>query len=149
MLRFVTSLALTAIASAAVAQTPDASMPPAGYELSSEQRAAGVVMVEEAGQALLDSLNDPASARYRDVFLRTTMGRDGLPHVTVCGQVNAKNSMGGYTGWQVFAYSGGAVGLIVGRGSYIDASMVCERSRGHWDATDYADQVAEKAKLED
>ena len=106
-------------------------------------------MVDAASQALLDSLKDPASARYRDVFLRTTMGRDGLPHITVCGQVNSKNSMGGYTGWQVFAYTGGAVGLLVGRGSVVDAAVVCDPSRGHWDTTDYAEAVAEKAKLED
>ncbi len=106
-------------------------------------------MVDEAGQALLDNLIDPASARYRSVFIRTTIGRDQLPHLTICGQVNAKNAMGGYTGWTAFAYSGGAVGLLVGRGGIVGADVVCQPGRGHWDATDYAARVTEKAKLEE
>lgn len=134
--------AALAIASPAIAQDL-----PAGFELSDEQRAAGEVIIQQAGQALLDGLNDPASARYRQVFLRTTLGRDGQPHIGVCGQVNAKNSMGGYTGWEVFAFSPPSL-LLVGRGGVVPASAACQPGRGHWDTRDYAPEVAEKAKLD-
>lgn len=76
------------------------------------------------------------------------MGTDRLPHITVCGQVNSKNAMGGYAGWTAFAYPNSSIGLIVGRGSIIDAASICQASRGHWDAIDYADRLAEKAKLD-
>lgn len=49
-------------------------------------------------QNLTDSLKDPDSAKFRNVRMKAF---DGM-HV-VCGEVNAKNSYGGYTGFKKFA----------------------------------------------
>lgn len=43
-------------------------------------------------------LNDPASAQFRNV--RVVSGRDNEP--MICGEVNAKNKFGGYTGFTDF-----------------------------------------------
>lgn len=120
---------------------------PSDFALSDAQRAEGEAIVQQAGQALLDGLKDPASARYRQVFLRTTLGRDGLPHIGVCGQVNARNAMGGYAGWEIFAFSPPDL-LLVGRSGVVPASTVCDPGRGHWDTRDYAPEISEKAKLD-
>ena len=54
-----------------------------------------------------ETLRDGPSARWR----WSGTWRDGW----VCGEVNAKNAMGGYTGFQKFAYRDG-VGLISDNG---------------------------------
>lgn len=57
----------------------------------------------EAAQALLhDGLNDPASAQFRKLNFNPAGG-------TVCGEVNAKNRMGGYVGFTPFYVVNGAV----------------------------------------
>lgn len=63
-------------------------------------------------------LKDPSSAQFRDIKYRADKGA-----WTICGEVNAKNSMGAYTGFQKFhgvasnhggktSYSIGPVGPI-------------------------------------
>jgi hypothetical protein len=49
---------------------------------------------------LKSSLKDPESARISDVVLyRDRLGDDDLAgHYSLCGQINAKNGFGGYTG---------------------------------------------------
>lgn len=54
--------------------------------------------VSEAKKALVQQLKDPSSVQWRDV-------RDYTEGV-VCGQYNAKNSMGGYVGFKTFIYNG-------------------------------------------
>ena len=65
-------------------------------------------------EALLTRLKDPESARFRNV--KPTA--DGL---YLCGEVNSKNSMGGYTGFKKFyvLWQLGVVN-IQGEGSYLD-----------------------------
>lgn len=53
-------------------------------------------------------LKDPASAEFRDI-------RKSKNGKYICGEVNAKNSMGGYTGYQGFA--------VDVSGSYPDVSF--------------------------
>jgi len=48
-------------------------------------------------EAVLDQLKDPASAEFRNVNVSTFSGSP-----LVCGEVNAKNSHGGYTGFRHF-----------------------------------------------
>jgi hypothetical protein len=43
-------------------------------------------------------LKDPDSAQFRKTYFHR--GKSGVP--VACGQVNAKNSMGGYSGFQRF-----------------------------------------------
>lgn len=58
--------------------------------------------MREGKAAVLENLKDPDSAKFRD--LKTS--RDAF----LCGEVNAKNSMGGYVGFKRF-YSMGHAGL--------------------------------------
>jgi hypothetical protein len=56
---------------------------------------------------LRQSLKDPDSANFTDVVLyRDQIGDDDLAgHYSLCGQVNAKNGFGGYSGPQGFVSS--------------------------------------------
>lgn len=57
-------------------------------------------LLASAISAVRDSLKDPASAQVRGArIIRTPVGR------VVCGEVNAKNSYGGYVGFTPFAAS--------------------------------------------
>lgn len=58
--------------------------------------------MREGKAAVLENLKDPDSAKFRN--LKTS--RD----LFLCGEVNAKNSMGGYVGFKRF-YTMGAAGL--------------------------------------
>jgi hypothetical protein len=53
-----------------------------------------------ARTAVADAFKDPASAQFRALSVATDA--NGLKKV--CGQVNAKNSYGGYVGFRPFAY---------------------------------------------
>lgn len=53
--------------------------------------------IELGKKAVLHVLKDPDSAKFRDVRLKAYF--DGA---VVCGQVNAKNSYGGYAGFKSF-----------------------------------------------
>lgn len=57
------------------------------------------VMIAAAKKAAAYDLKDPASAQYRNVRVS-----DVLP-TYVCGEINAKNSYGGYVGFTPFYYS--------------------------------------------
>lgn len=51
-------------------------------------------------------LKDPDSAQFRNQFV----GKKGVP----CGEVNSKNSFGGFTGYQRFIASGGGLAFFEG-----------------------------------
>ncbi len=52
-------------------------------------------LMVDAKESIASSLKDPDSARFRNVFTSPKM-------LAVCGDVNAKNSMGGYVGFRRF-----------------------------------------------
>ena len=56
-----------------------------------------------AMDAVRNSLIDPDSAKFRNVVVRD--------RGVVCGEMNAKNKMGGYTGYTKFVYMGRSVHL--------------------------------------
>ena len=58
--------------------------------------------VETGKDAVRAKLKDPESARFRNVFFNR--GEDDIP--VACGEVNAKNSFGGYQGHQHFISAG-------------------------------------------
>jgi hypothetical protein len=65
----------------------------------------------EARRALIDTLRDPASARFRDV--RRYPAPNGY---TFCGEVNARNGFGGMTGFirfQAFANADGRTNAVM------------------------------------
>lgn len=66
--------------------------------------------IELNQERIKGQLKDPESARFRNVFVSNTIYiSDDTP--MVCGEVNAKNSFGGYTGFKRFV-SHGSVQLI-------------------------------------
>lgn len=62
----------------------------------------------KAKAVLTGALNDPDSAQFRNVVVV----RHG-ELLTLCGEVNAKNRMGGYVGFQRFMVTGFANGMAV------------------------------------
>lgn len=54
--------------------------------------------IEHAQNVIKEKLKDPESARFRRVY-----GAQGeVEKIAICGEVNAKNSYGGYTGYKPF-----------------------------------------------
>jgi len=56
--------------------------------------------IQDAKQGVRESLKDASSAKFRNVKFHKDSG-------IVCGEVNAKNSYGGYSGYQYFISIGG------------------------------------------
>lgn len=54
--------------------------------------------IEKAKEAIKNQLKDPDSAKFRNV--RVSNFNDGQ---ILCGEVNSKNSYGGYVGYRIFA----------------------------------------------
>lgn len=96
---------------------------------------------------VLDSqLNDYPSARFRTVMGFMTVGQNGARNYFLCGEVNAKNLHGAYTGWSGFAVAdmdGGAQVFLEGEGlKSILYTQVCgQTDHGTLDTVDYAAQV--------
>lgn len=59
-----------------------------------------------AAHKLRDELKDSDSAKFKEVYLHTTVGTDQKFHHGVCGKINAKNGFGGYIGWRIFWSNG-------------------------------------------
>lgn len=62
-----------------------------------------VYLVHQHRKPVLAQLKDPDSAKFQNERLR--YGRT-LKSSILCGEVNAKNEMGGYVGYRLFAASG-------------------------------------------
>jgi len=56
---------------------------------------------EQAKDAVKATLKDPESAQFRNLYTKSWTGK-ASPDDAVCGEVNAKNSYGGYTGFTRF-----------------------------------------------
>jgi hypothetical protein len=61
-------------------------------------RKAYVELISNAEQVVREHMKDPASAQLRG----TALYLSGFGAHRVCGEVNAKNSFGGYTGFEAF-----------------------------------------------
>jgi hypothetical protein len=68
---------------------------------SSEQEQQRMLWVEQAKESVRAQLKDADSAEFRGVAVREYKGAP-----LVCGEVNAKNSFGGYGGYQQFVFAG-------------------------------------------
>jgi hypothetical protein len=72
--------------------------------------------VEEAKAAIMNRLKDPESAMFSDIVTKGDV---------ICGQVSAKNSMGGYVGKRFFLYDAGAkTAMVVDRNQEISTNIV-------------------------
>lgn len=88
------------LAAPSAAQPKSAGGAPAA---TSEQASYSDVAVKSAAQiAVLDTLIDRDSAKFRNVSVRTQASGTKA----VCGEVNAKNRMGGYAGYKRFISAG-------------------------------------------
>lgn len=76
--------------------------------------------LKEAKTHIKDQMKDPDSTQFRNMrIISNTIGEKA-----VCGEVNAKNSYGGYTGFKAFAYTQQGLSLLDG----VDAtSFIYER----------------------
>lgn len=103
MIRLVlAAISAVSIIGASHAQT---SAPPVAKPKASKAAApAPDPFVTEARGAVSRSLKDPGSAQFQNVRARSVTNLRGEPMQVVCGEVNAKNSLGGYTGFAPFIY---------------------------------------------
>lgn len=67
-----------------------------------DERSREILWLKKGKEAVKTRLKDPRSAEFKDVFF--FKGKEGVP--VACGQVNAKNSLGGYTGFKHFVSAG-------------------------------------------
>ncbi len=62
--------------------------------------------VKNAETAVKNEMNDPSSAQFRNirVITKKIVWKDQAVTPVVCGEANGKNRMGGYVGFEKFAY---------------------------------------------
>ena len=88
---------------------------------SSAPRDPNAELLAKAEEGILSQLKDPESAQFRNLLLN---GQN-----VVCGEVNARNSFGGYSGFSAFWYDSGTGETFLfdpnqdGRGKAYDALM--------------------------
>lgn len=75
-----------------------------GSSAATDQQAKELAWTERGKDAARAKLKDPDSAQFQNV--RFHQGKDGVP--MTCGEVNSKNSFGGYSGFQKFVSAGRA-----------------------------------------
>src|SRR5262245_2823514 len=101
--------ALLAVAMALLSACGTASAPPPAAAPSGPPPTAKISdqdLFKQARQAVTAAVRDPESAKFGPKFERRVHAtRSGEPYEIVCGQVNAKNGFGGYTGMKMFAWT--------------------------------------------
>ena len=71
-------------------------------KLAQDQKTKEYIWIEKGKESVLAKLKDPKSAEFKEVYF--FRGADNVP--ITCGQVNSKNSFGGYVGFQRFVSAG-------------------------------------------
>lgn len=101
-----------------VAQLPTAEATPLSpeEEKARQEKWFGAETIVAAKRAVRQSLKDPESAEFKDVFANYTEEFG----VVACGYVNAKNALGGYTGYKAFVSAGKSV-IMEGRDDIVRA----------------------------
>lgn len=104
------------------AQEPEATKPEPERPMTAAEKKAqqekwfGAETIVAAERAVRRELKDPDAAQFRDMRANYTEEFG----VVACGQVNAKNDFGGYTGFRRFVSSGKSV-ILEGRDKVADA----------------------------
>jgi hypothetical protein len=104
-------LPILGLVAVGASKTPDKS--PAGQLIApavSNNIPSEGVLISRAQRGVRGMLRDPDSARFRNVRLSQKIA--DIPDPVVCGEVNAKNGFGGYTGYGRF-FSVGTKGFSV------------------------------------
>lgn len=86
-------------------------------------------LTADAEQAVKRRLRDPESAQFRDM---TRCERPGINGIR--GEVNAKNSAGGYAGFAAFIYIDGNVAILPPMGQGAGDIQTYETPLAQWDA---------------
>ena len=107
--------------------------------ITPEERTRAEADIRKAGQYLAQTLRDPASATFRNIFLYKRVNAKPGMQVTVCGEVNARNGYGGLTGFQQFMISGDRVN--VGSTLGFDVAYLCQNNNPAIDTRDYATEM--------
>ena len=58
--------------------------------------------IAKAKELVADEFSDPDSVKFRRMFISAFTNPKGETFLYLCGEVNAKNKMGGYTGYRRF-----------------------------------------------
>ena len=74
-----------------------------------ELRGISRFLIDKAKKAVRERLKDPESAKFKDVSTHKTPAGGLL----VCGNVNSKNSFGGYVGFRPFMYATSGVVILL------------------------------------
>lgn len=99
------------------ARKPESERPMTAAEKKAQQEKwFGAETIMAAERAVRGELKDPDAAQFRDVRANYTE-EFGM---VACGRVNAKNELGGYTGFRRFVSSGKSV-ILEGRDNVADA----------------------------
>jgi hypothetical protein len=102
--------------------------------LTQQERAEGEAKVQVAARYFARVLRDPASATFRSVVIQRRSGR-----IEVCGELNARNGYGGFTGYEPFAVVRDVV--YVPRPGGIDFAYVCGNANSVIDTRDYSAEL--------
>jgi len=86
------------------------------------------VTIPKAREPLFSYLKDPASAQFRKERI--------TPAGALCGEVNSKNSMGGYVGFKRFILAGSEANYIEGGGPI-----------GEWSTPDFLIRLKEETAI--
>lgn len=92
----------------------------------------------KAKEAVAAQLKDPTSAQFQSL----KVGKTSKGFAIVCGEVNAKNAFGGYTGFTSFVWREGNYGAhlaVDGEGAYLVNDLIAALCAGQQQA--YLDQV--------
>lgn len=113
-----------------------------------EDEAHAAALVESASDRLDSILNDYPTARFRNVRARLRQLSNGVRDIAVCGEMNAKNGFGAYTGWVGFALMGPPTDFFVTSdnrrfsGSF---DLICA-SEGAWVGGDVTRAISHSAE---
>lgn len=92
---------------------------------------------EEAQERYVETLKDPDSAQFKDLYVIRSTHEDGKTKFAIlCGKVNAKNSYGGYVGFKHFTVEAKVEGDVLrffnerdgGMATGSVAAAVCNKS---------------------
>lgn len=106
---------------------------------SPAERADGEAKIQSGAKSLATTVRDPSSASFRNVFLQKRVNKNGT-HVTVCGEVNARNGYGGLAGFQPFILVGDKVYVGTALGS-ISVGEMCRNNNPAVDTRDYTTEM--------
>jgi len=84
--------------------------------------------VREAKYRLTKNFLDPEAAKFRNLQVREWQGKD-KKYLSLCGEVNAKNAMGAYTGYKKFSAGKDSGDVIETDGSPADGIIIMAK----WD----------------